>query len=168
MASTLKNLSNYNPDEIPSGKEKKVGIVVSEWNKDITFALYDACVDTLKEHGVEGDAIFTKVVPGSFELPFAAKTIVMEEKVDAVICLGCVIKGETDHDIYINKSVAQAIMQLGLMTDKPFIFGVLTPNTHQQAKERAGGKHGNKGVESAITALRMMDIGKKKKKSMGF
>ncbi|MEZ5007673.1 MAG: 6,7-dimethyl-8-ribityllumazine synthase [Chitinophagales bacterium] len=168
MASNLKNLSDYNAEEIPSGKGKKIGIVVSEWNNDITFALHEGCVETLSKHGVADKDIFTKVVPGSFELPFAAKAILVEEKVDAVICIGCVIKGETDHDIYINQSVASAIMQLGLMTDKPFIFGVLTPNTHEQAKDRAGGKHGNKGVEAAITALRMIHIKKEQRKSMGF
>ncbi len=168
MASSLKNLSDYNPDKIPTGKGKKIGVVVSEWNNDITFPLYDGCIDTLKKHGVEASNIFTKVVPGSFELPFAAKSFILEEKVDAVICIGCVIKGETDHDIYINQSVAQAIMQLGLMTDKPFIFGVLTPNTHEQAKDRAGGKHGNKGVEAAVSALKMIAIKKDRKKSMGF
>lgn len=168
MASTLKNLSEYNAEEVPSGKGKKIGIVVAEWNSDITFKLHEGCVEALQKHDVKEQDIYTKVVPGSFELPFAAKAVLVEEKVDAVICLGCVIKGETDHDIYINQSVASAIMQLGLMTDKPFIFGVLTPNNQEQAEDRAGGKHGNKGVEAAITALKMIHIKKEKRQSMGF
>ncbi len=168
MASSLKNLSSYQPNQIPSGEGKKIGIALSEWNDDITFPLYDACVDTLIKHGVKKEHIYSKVVPGTFELPFAAKQIAIEEKVDALICLGCVIKGETDHDIYINQSVSFAIMQLGLALDKPCIFGVLTPNNHQQALDRAGGKHGNKGVEAAVTALRMIGIKKDKKISMGF
>ena len=168
MATALKNLSDYDPDHVPSGKGKKIGIALSEWNSDITFELYNGCVDTLIKHGVEADEIFTNVVPGTFELPYAAKRIAMEEKVDALICIGCVIKGETSHDVYINQSVSFGIMQLGLAMDKPCIFGVLTPNTHEQAKERAGGKHGNKGVEAAVTALRMIGIKKEKKKHVGF
>lgn len=168
MASSLKNLSDYDPKAIPSGKGKRVGVVVSEWNQDITFELHNGCVDTLVKHGVDEKDVISKVVPGSFELPFAAKALLLEGKVDAVVCIGCVIKGETDHDIYINHAVAHGIMQLGLMTDKPIIFGVLTPNNHEQAVDRAGGKHGNKGVEAAVTALRMMDLKKSRKQSMGF
>ena len=140
MASSLQNLSDYDHDRIPSGQGKKVGIVVSEWNRDITFTLHEACKTTLEKHGVKTDHIFTIVVPGSFELPFAAKKLYEQNGLHAVICLGCVIKGETDHDIYINNAVSQGIMQLGLETGIPFIFGVLTPNNHEQALERAGGK----------------------------
>lgn len=163
MASTLKNLSEYDADLVPDGKGKRIGIALSEWNRDITFALYQGCHETLLKHGVSADDIFLKVVPGSFELPMAARALVLEERPDAVICLGCVIKGETDHDIYINQAVASGIMQLGLTTGVPVIFGVLTPNTEEQARDRAGGKHGNKGVEAAVTALRMIaDQGKRK------
>ncbi len=168
MASSLKNLSSYEPNKIPSGEGKKIGIALSEWNDDITFPLYDGCVDTLIKHGVKKEDIFTKVVPGTFELPYAAKQIALEEKVDALICIGCVIKGETDHDVYINQAVSFGIMQLGLGLDKPCIFGVLTPNNHQQALDRAGGKHGNKGVEAATTALRMIGLKKVKSQRMGF
>jgi 6,7-dimethyl-8-ribityllumazine synthase len=168
MASTVKNLSSYQSDQIPSGEGKSIGIALAEWNDDITFPLYDACVDTLIKHGVKMENIYTKVVPGTFELPFAAKQIAIEEKVDALICIGCVIKGETDHDVYINQSVSFAIMQLGLALEKTMYFRRLTPNNHQQAIDRAGGKHGNKGVEAAVTALRMIGLKKDKKVRMGF
>lgn len=168
MASSLKNLSEYDPDKIPSGEGKQFGIVVSEWNRDITFKLYEGCRATLVEHGVKEDDIFLRVVPGSFELPMGARQLLIEEKPDAIICLGCVIKGETDHDVYINQAVANGIMQFGLTTGIPAVFGVLTPNTRAQAEDRAGGKHGNKGVEAAVTALRMAADKKDRKKVLGF
>lgn len=157
MASSLQNLSDYNPAEVPSGKGKRFGIVVAEWNRHITFALLEGCVDTLRHHGVLSEDIIVKVVPGTFELPFAAKKL-QTQHVSAVICIGCVIKGETKHDEYINHSVALALQQLNVECNIPFIFGVLTPNNEEQALDRAGGKHGNKGVEAAVTALRMANI----------
>jgi 6,7-dimethyl-8-ribityllumazine synthase len=117
-----------------------------------------ACVTTLQKHGAMTEAIAIWHVPGVFELPLAAQTICDAENPDAVICLGCVITGETKHDEYINKSVAQALMQLGLSYATPIIFGVLTPQNIEQAQDRAGGKHGNKGVEAAIAAIRMADL----------
>ena len=168
MASSLKNLSEYDPKQIPQGEGKRIGIVVSEWNKDITFNLHKGCYDTLIKHGVDKDDIIIKVVPGSFELPMGARQIAIEEKPDAVICLGCVLKGETQHDVYINQAVAAGMMHLQLTTGIPVVFGVLTPNTHQQALDRAGGKHGNKGVEAAITALRMTADKNDLKKVVGF
>jgi 6,7-dimethyl-8-ribityllumazine synthase len=158
MASSLQNLSDYNPAEVPSGRGKRFGIVVAEWNKHITFALLEGCMDTLRHHGVLQEDIVVKVVPGTFELPFAAKKIAHTSHVSAVICIGCVIKGETKHDEYINHSVANALQQLNVECNIPFIFGVLTPNNEEQALDRAGGKHGNKGVEAAVTALRMANI----------
>lgn len=158
MASILQNLSAYDPDKVPSGEGKSFGIVVSEWNRKITFELLLGASDTLKKHGVKEENIFVKFVPGSFELPFAAKKLAEEHDVSAVICLGCVIKGETDHDIYINHSVAFAIQQLNIEYNIPFIFGLLTPNNEEQALDRAGGKHGNKGIEAAVTALKMAAI----------
>mgnify|MGYP006266842867 FL=1 len=171
MASSLKNLSEYNEDNIPSGKDKTVGIVVSEWNRHITHALYEGCVKALKKHEVAEDNIHVVQVPGTFELPTGAKMLAGYHKLDAVICLGCVIKGETKHDEYINQAVANGLTTLGLASGIPCIFGVLTPNTEEQAKERAGGKHGNKGVEAAVTALRMADLRsslKSTKSSIGF
>ena len=168
MASSLKNLSEYDADKIPNGKGKKIGIVVSEWNKAVTFKLHEGCWETLLKHGVDEKDITLQIVPGSFELPMGARQLAIQEKPDAIICLGCVIKGETDHDKYINQAVASGIMQLGLTTGIPVIFGVLTPNTQEQAEERAGGKHGNKGVEAAIAALRMTDDDDQGKKVVGF
>ena len=158
MASSLKNLSTYNANDIPSGKGKKIGISYSEYHEEITFALLKGCILTLKEHGVQEEDIYIHVVPGTFELPYAAQKLIREEKLDAVICIGCVIKGETDHDQYINTAVTNAIMELNLKHDLPVIFGVLTPNTKQQAMDRCGGKHGNKGVEAAVSALKMSGI----------
>lgn len=155
MASSLKNLSSYNPEFIPDGKGKRFGIVVSEWNNHITMPLMQGAVDTLKLHGVHEGDIIVSFVPGTFELPYAANKLAGQEHVSAVICIGCVIKGETKHDEYINMSTAFAIQQLNLTHNIPFIFGVLTPNNEQQALDRAGGIHGNKGVEAAVTALKM-------------
>ena len=158
MSSSLKNLSEYDHASIPSGKGKKIGVVVSEWNQHITFELMKGCNETLLQHGVNPEDIVISFVPGTFELPFAAKRLAKENHLAGVICIGCVIKGETKHDEYINHSVAQALQNLNLQFDIPFIFGVLTPNTEQQALDRAGGKYGNKGVEAAVTVLKMTSL----------
>lgn len=158
MASALKNLSKYNEDNMPSARGMSFGIVVSEWNDHITHALYEACHETLSKHGADDSNIYTLQVPGSFELPAGAKILASNKKVDAVICLGCVIKGETSHNEYINQAVANGLTNLSVLSGKPFIFGLLTPNDEQQALDRAGGKHGNKGVEAAATAIRMVDL----------
>ena len=155
MASSLKNLSVYKVEDIPSCKGKSIGIIVSDWNEDITHELYKGCYETLCKHGIEEADIHTAQVPGAFELPSGAKMLASSKKLDAVICLGCVIKGETSHNEYINQAVANGLTTLSVMSGKPFIFGLLTPNDQQQAKDRAGGKYGNKGVEAAVTALRM-------------
>ncbi|MDR1006375.1 MAG: 6,7-dimethyl-8-ribityllumazine synthase [Bacteroidales bacterium] len=158
MATALTNLSSYNSDEIPSGEKNIIGIVVSEWNKEITSALLDGAVKTLLDNQVDEKDIYIQYVPGSFELPFGADAIIDKKKFDAVICLGCVIQGETRHFDFICDSVAHGIMNVSLKTSIPVVFGVLTTNTLEQAKERAGGKYGNKGVEAAITALKMAQI----------
>ena len=159
MASASKNLSSYDEANIPNGESFQIGIVVADWNAHITHALYDGCVETLLKHGVKSDNIHTVQVPGSFELPAAAKLFAASgKKLQSIICLGCVIKGETKHDEYINHAVAQALTQLSILSNIPCIFGVLTPNDEEQALDRAGGKHGNKGVEAAITALRMAEL----------
>jgi 6,7-dimethyl-8-ribityllumazine synthase len=172
MASSLKNLSQYDESTIPSAEPYEFGIVVSEWNKEITHALYEACVDTLLKHGAGEEKIHVAQVPGSFELPAGAKSLAGQHKVHAVICLGCVIKGETSHNEYINYAVANALTNLSMMSNVPFIFGVLTPNNMEQAQDRAGGKHGNKGVEAAVTAIRMAalkdTIKEQPKKKIGF
>lgn len=171
MATALQNLSTYDESNIPDASEIKVGVVVSEWNKDITHELYAGCYETLTKHGVQADHIHTVQVPGTFELPAGARILANRQSLDAVICLGCVIKGETKHDEYINSAVSQGLVNLSIATGKPFIFGVLTPNNREQAVDRAGGKHGNKGVEAAVTAIRMADLyrsSKSGKKSIGF
>lgn len=158
MATNLKNLSSYDPTQVPDGSEYTIGIVVSEYNSDITFSLRDACINALLAHNVSEDAITIDYAPGAFELPVAAQSLYFGTQCDAVIVLGCVIKGDTDHDIYINQAIAQGIMNLGIELDMPFIFGLLTTNDHQQAVDRAGGKHGNKGTECAIAALKMLAL----------
>ena len=155
MASSLKNLSGYDPGSVPDGSSMRIGIVVSEWNEEITGALLEGARATLMKHGVTEENIPVMVVPGSFELPYGARMMAEKPHPDAVICLGCVIQGETRHFDYICQGVTQGITDLNLSSRIPFIFGVLTTGSLQQAKDRAGGKHGNKGDEAAVTALRM-------------
>ncbi len=171
MASALKNLSAYDDASLPNAAEFTFGVVVAEWNASITHALYEGCYDTLIRHGAKPENIHTIQVPGSFELPAGARLLASKHNPDAVICLGCVIKGETSHNEYINQAVANGLINLSIATGRPFIFGVLTPNDEAQALERAGGIHGNKGVESAVTAIRMAALkneGKSAKKKIGF
>ncbi|MDZ4845256.1 MAG: 6,7-dimethyl-8-ribityllumazine synthase [Chitinophagales bacterium] len=163
MATYLKNLSDFNPATIADAKGMSFGIVVSDYNDHITHALLDGCIRTLLKAGAKEKDIRVVHVPGAFELTSGAQMIATAQKPDAVICLGCVIKGETKHDEYINHAVANGITQLSLLIEKPVIFGLLTPNNLQQAKARAGGKHGNKGVEAAVTAIRMVTIKRKLK-----
>ncbi len=155
MATKLKNLSTYNPKKIPNAEKMSFGIVVSEWNEEITDALCKGAVETLLKHGAKLSNISIKYVPGSFELVLGAQVMQMEYGCDAVICLGCVIQGETRHFDFICDAVANGIMKLNIEMNVPFIFGVLTTNNQQQALDRAGGKHGNKGVEAALTAIKM-------------
>jgi 6,7-dimethyl-8-ribityllumazine synthase len=156
MATNLKNLSQHSSQNITDMTSKKFGIVVSEWNDAITEALYTGAVQTLIENGVSKDNIFRKSVPGSFELILGGQWLAQEKEIDAVLCLGCVIQGETRHFDFICDAVAQGIKDVNLKFSKPVIFGVLTTDTQQQALDRAGGKHGNKGDEAAITAVKML------------
>ncbi|UJP66508.1 6,7-dimethyl-8-ribityllumazine synthase [Mongoliitalea daihaiensis] len=156
MATSLKSLSEYSTHNLPDISHKKFGIVVSEWNDQITGALFDGALETLLAHGAQKSNIYRKDVPGSFELTLGAQWLAAEEEIDAVICLGCVIQGETRHFDFICDAVAHGITNVGLKYNKPVIFGVLTPDTMQQALDRAGGKHGNKGDEAAITAIKML------------
>lgn len=137
-------------------KKKKIGIVVSEWNDQITDALYNATLEVLLKEGISSKNITLKYVPGSFELTLGAQYLAQEKQIDAVICLGCVIQGETRHFDFICDAVANGITKVGLKFNKPVVFGVLTTNTMQQALDRAGGKHGNKGEEAAYTAIKML------------
>jgi 6,7-dimethyl-8-ribityllumazine synthase len=149
------NLSSYDPESVPDAKRMRFGIVVSDWNRDITWSMLNSSVNTLKKNGATDNNIIVKHVPGSFELTLGSQFFAEYEDLDAIICLGCVIQGETPHFTFICQSVAQGITQLNLEYNIPFIFGVLTTNTHQQAVDRAGGKHGNKGDEAAVTAIKM-------------
>jgi len=158
MASNLKNLSDYDIKSVPDASEMKFGIVISEWNTEITEALYKGAFETLKKHGAKEENILKKYVPGSFELTLGAQLVAENTDVDAVIILGCVIQGETKHFDFICNGVTQGITDLNIKYQKPFIFGLLTPNNQQQAIDRAGGKHGNKGDEAAITAIKMVDL----------
>jgi len=155
MASSLKNLSDHDPAEIPDGSGMKIGIVVSQWNEKITAALLEGALNTLIKNGLSRENIFIKTVPGSFELTFGARFLADKYSPDAVICLGCVIQGETRHFDYICQGVTHGITELNLNYRIPFIFGVLTTDNQQQAMDRAGGKYGNKGDEAAVTALKM-------------
>lgn len=156
MATSLKSLSEYSDKNIQDISNKKFGIVVSEWNDQVTESLFNGAVETLLKHGAKKEHIFRKNVPGSFELSLGAQLLAEIEEIDAVICLGCVIQGETRHFDFICDAVAHGITNVGLKYNKPVIFGVLTPNTLQQALDRSGGKHGNKGDEAAITAIKML------------
>lgn len=156
MASSLKSLSQYSDKNLVDMSTKKFGIVVSEWNEEITEALFKGALETLLKHGVKKYNIFRKSVPGSFELSLGAQWLAQLDEIDAVICLGCVIQGETRHFDFICDAVAHGITNVSLKYNKPVIFGVLTPNNQQQALDRAGGKHGNKGDEAAITAIKML------------
>ncbi|MEI6576927.1 MAG: 6,7-dimethyl-8-ribityllumazine synthase [Bacteroidota bacterium] len=160
MATHLKNLSDFDPDSLPSGEAYIICIVVSEWNTGVTFALAEGARSTLINAGVSAENIRLYTVPGSFELPLAASWAASEHDVDAVICLGCVIQGETRHFEFISQAVAQGVTRASLDTQKPVIFGVLTTDTLEQAEARSGGKHGNKGIEGAVAALRMLSLKK--------
>lgn len=171
MAIKKKNLSDVSDQNLKSIENKKIGIVVSEWNHNITSSLHKACKETLVQYGAAAADIKTIEVPGAFELPLGAKMLMGSQYFDAIICLGCVIQGETKHDEYISHAVSKGIMGLNLASGTPIIFGLLTPNSMEQAEERAGGKHGNKGVEAATTAIKMINIKaalKHKEKSIGF
>ena len=153
-----KDLSHYDFNSVPSAVNMKFGIVVAEWNPEVTFALANGAIETLKKHGAKDENIILKHVPGSFELPLGAQFLAEYGNVDAVIILGCVIQGETRHFDYICEGVTQGTKDLNLKYNMPFIFGLLTTNNQQQAIDRAGGKHGNKGDEAAVTAIKMVHL----------
>lgn len=158
MATSLKSLSDHSSKNISNVSDRSFGIIVSEWNEEVTESLFSGAYQTLLDHGVKKENITRKNVPGSFELSLAAQWMAQDESIDAVICLGCVIQGETKHFDFICDAVAHGITNVSLKYNKPVIFGVLTPNTQQQALDRAGGKHGNKGDEAAITAIKMLSF----------
>ncbi|MGI6478271.1 MAG: 6,7-dimethyl-8-ribityllumazine synthase [Salinivirgaceae bacterium] len=161
MATILKNLSNYDFSKVPSAGKMRFGIVVSEWNDNITMAMCKGAVETLINHGALDENIEISYVPGSFELSLGSQLMAKREDIDAVIALGCVIQGETRHFDFICQGVTYGITQVSLKYDKPVIFGVITSDNLQQAIDRSGGKHGNKGVEAAVTAIKMVALNKK-------
>ena len=140
---------------------KRIGITVAQWHNDITEPLLQGALDVLKKGGIKAGDIYITQAPGSFELPLTAQWLLNENDCDAVLCLGCIIKGETPHFDYISQAVAMGVMNVSLAHNVPVIFGVLTTNTLQQAKERSGGKHGNKGADAAVAALELLEIKKR-------
>ena len=150
--------NDFKPADLNHPENIKIGIVVSEWHSSITENLLNGSKEVLSKFNISEDNITIIKVPGSFELTMGARILLSSMKLDAVICLGCVIKGETNHDEYINQAVATGITNLGLSSGKPVIFGLLTVLNQQQAEDRAGGKYGNKGSECALTALQMIGI----------
>lgn len=158
MAAKTKNLSARKISNVGDLSSKKIAIVISEWNEEITESLYEGAYHTLLDHGILRENIISSYVPGSFELSLGAQKMASRIGIDAVICLGCVIQGETRHFEFICQSVAQGLKDVALKYDKPVVFGVLTTDSYQQALDRAGGKYGNKGDEAAITALKMLNF----------
>lgn len=156
MATIYHNLSEYDFNSVPDASNMKFGIVVSEWNYNITGALLQGAVATLKKHGVKEENILIKTVPGSFELTFGSNQFISHTDVDAVIALGCVVRGDTPHFDYVCMGTTQGIAQLNAKGDVPVIYGLITTNTMEQAEERAGGRLGNKGDECAICAIKMI------------
>jgi 6,7-dimethyl-8-ribityllumazine synthase len=157
MATEGTNLSGYNKASLPNGDKFRIGIVVSQWNSDITSALYKGAFDTLLDLGVKPVNIIKWEVPGSFELIYGCKKM-QEQMVNAVIAIGSVIQGETKHFDFVCDAVAQGIKDLNVNRETPVIFCVLTDNNKQQSLDRSGGKHGNKGVEAAVAAVQMADL----------
>ncbi|MCL4145911.1 UNVERIFIED_CONTAM: hypothetical protein GTU68_000482 [Idotea baltica] len=156
MATT--NLSDYDKSEINDAKKLNFGIVVSDWNASITENLYAGAVETLVENGALKSNITRLNVPGSFELVYGCKHLLKQGKFDALIAIGCVIQGETKHFDFVCEAVSHGIKDLNIQFDIPTIFCVLTDNTMQQSIDRSGGKHGNKGVECAVAAIKMATL----------
>jgi len=155
------NLSEYKPLKISNADSFRIGIVVSDWNDFVTFNLRDAALEVLQKEGVKQENIEVFSVPGAFELSYASMQLCAAEQFDAVIAIGCVIRGETPHFDFVCSAVAQGIKDCNVMTDVPAIFCVLTDDTKEQSIARSGGNLGNKGVEAAVTALRMIDFKRK-------
>jgi len=158
MATVNNNLSEYDASQVPDASPMRFGIVVSEWNEEITNGLLQGAHSTLLKHGTLEQNIIVQYVPGSFELPLSAQWMLENSGVDSVICIGSVIRGETAHFDYVCQGVSQGIKDVSLKFGKPVIFGVLTDDNIQQSRDRSGGKHGNKGDEAAITAIKMVAI----------
>lgn len=155
------DLSKYDANQLPNADvlgRQRYAIVVADWNSDITFAMAQGAIDTFRKHGVPADQIDVLHVPGTVELTYGAARIMKEERVDAVVVIGCVIQGETPHFDYVCQSVTQGVAALNAQGKVPVIFSVLTVLNQQQALDRSGGRLGNKGVEGAVTAIRMANL----------
>ncbi|RNC89602.1 MAG: 6,7-dimethyl-8-ribityllumazine synthase [Allomuricauda sp.] len=159
MATHNKNLSSYDKEALPDSAHLRIGVVVSEWNNNITENLFLGVQDTLLDCGLNAENIIRWDVPGSFELTFGCKKMIVTQEVHAVIAVGSVIRGETSHFDFVCDATAQGIKDLNMQYDIPVIFCVLTDDTLQQSEDRSGGKHGNKGVEAAIAAIKMATLG---------
>lgn len=158
MSSIQKNLDQFGKEGLKPLTGKRIAIVTAEWNEEITFAMRDAALEFLGQYGFDSGNMVVKQVPGSFELIYGAIQCFERDEVDGVILLGCVIQGETPHFTFISQAVAQGAIQLSVSYKKPVVFGVLTPLNMEQALERAGGRHGNKGVEAAATLVKMLNF----------
>ncbi len=158
MSTSLKNLSDFSHIQVASAQGLKVAIVVAQWNSEVTGPLYQGAFDLLVKQGADESQVLTVQVPGSYELISAADLVLRDPSIDSVICLGCVIQGETPHFTFICDAVANGLASVGIKHNRPVIFGVLTTNDLEQAMDRAGGKHGNKGEEAAITAIQMAHL----------
>ena len=161
MASSLHNLSDYDIQSVPSAQGVRFGIVVSEWNKEVTGALLEGACSTLLKHGAQETDITVLTVPGSFELVYGAARMVNSGKFDAVIAIGCVIRGDTPHFDYICQGATQGLADLNREAKVPVVYGLLTCNTMEQAEARCGGILGNKGDECAVTAIKMVDYARR-------
>ena len=159
MATAGKNLSQFDSAQLPNGARFRVGIVVSEWNSEITHALRDGVIEVLRAAGVPEEGVVVHDVPGAFELPLGAQWLLnAPQPCDAVIAVGAVIRGETAHFDYVCQAASQGVLRVGLDSGKPAIFCVLTDDTIEQSRARSGGVHGNKGVEAAVACLKMLAL----------
>lgn len=158
MATEYRNLSEYNRDFVPNGADFKIGIVVSEWNENITLNLLKGAKEALLENGVKEENIIVRFAPGTYELPLASQFLLEHAGVDGVVAIGSVVQGETKHFDFVCEGAAQGIKDVNLKYNKPVAFCVLTDNTMQQAIDRSGGKHGNKGIECAVACLKMVGL----------
>jgi len=160
VATALKNLSDYNKENIPNGADFKVGIVVSEWNDIITNNLFEGAKQALLDNGVPESNIIVRHVPGAFELPLASQFMLDNTDVDGVVAIGVVIQGETRHFDFVCQGATQGLMNVMLEYNSPVSFCLLTDNNIQQSIDRSGGVHGNKGIECAIACLKMIALKK--------
>lgn len=156
MSTLNKNLNEFSTKGLKSISGRKVAVITAEWNEEVTFAMRDEAIEFLKQYGILEEDLLVRQVPGSFELIVGSQLALEREKVDGVLAIGCVIQGETPHFTFISQAVATAIADLNVKHSKPVIFGVLTTLNIDQAKDRAGGKHGNKGIEAAASLIKML------------